>query len=189
MAKGRPRKAGKRHPGGQLVHVAAYDHGSDWVKAQQAKYQTHYSTALGRAYAGHLLDKDEAVALDLYQGGKRFARVYNRVCGGETYRCALDRSPRGAESTLEASEQDRHDRDWLRAATDSMDVAGVRPYLDQLLTRAHTDRGPMWLDNLLDGGKHPADMMLLKAAIRALEIVAPVRKEVGIVAVRWDDAA
>jgi len=188
-AKGRPRKAGKRHPGGRLVHEPLLVKGSDWVQAQQAKYQTHYNTALGRAYAGGLLAGDEAIALDRYQGGKRFARVYNRIIGGETYRCALDRTPRGSESEIEAFENDARDKDWLFAAMSSLDNAGVRPWLDQLITRAHTDRGPLWLDRLLAGGKDPADTMVLKAAILALEILAPARKEVGILVERWEDAA
>jgi hypothetical protein len=187
--KGRPSKPGKRHPGGQLVHEPQIVKGSDWVQAQQAKYQTHYNTALGRAYAAGLLADNQDIALDRYQGGKRFARVHNRVCGGETYRCPLDRTPRGSESPVETFEHDKRDRDWLFAAMDSMDVLGVRPYLDQLITRAHTDRGPAWLDRLLAGGKDPADRMLLKAAIQALEVVAPARKEVGILVERWDDAA
>ena len=186
--KGRPRKTGKRHPNGKLVHVERFDRGSDWVQSRVQLYGTHYNTALGRAYAGGLLG-DEAEAQDRYMGGKRFARVYNRVCGGETYRCPLDRSPRGSVSEVEASEFDGQDRDWLFAAMDSLDVAGVRPWLDQLISRGHTDHGPAWLDRLLTGGKDPADTMVLKAAIIALDIVAPARKDAGIRVAYWNEAA
>lgn len=188
--KGRPRKANaKRHPGGRVVHEPQLVKPSDWVQAQQAKYQTHYSSALGRAYAAGLLADNEDTALDRYQGGKRFARVYNRIIGGETYRCALDRSPVGGSTVTEVTEQDMRDKQWLFAAMDSIDVAGVRPWLDQLITRAHTDHGPRWLENLLTGGRDPADQMILKAAIKALDIVAPARKEVGILVQHWEDAA
>lgn len=187
--KGRPRKSNaKRHPNGRLVHEISIVKGSEWVQAQQAKYQTHYSTALGRAYAAGKLGEDES-ALDRYQGGKRFARVYNRVIGGETYRCPLDRTPRGSLGEIEASEQEQWDHDWLFEAMAALDNAGLRPWLDQLLTRAHTDHGPPWLDRLLEGGKDPADAMVLKVALNALDVVAPVRKDIGIRAVRWDDAA
>lgn len=188
MARGRPRKSGKRHPGGKLVQVERFDRGSDWVQGQQAKYQTHYNSALGRAYAGHLLG-DEAEAQDRYMGGKRFARIYNRVIGGETYRCPLDRTPRGSETETEARENDQRDHDWLFAAMRSLDDGGLRMWLDQLLTRAHTDDGPAWLTRLLDGGRDPCDLVILKAALKALDIVAPVRREVTIVSQRWDDAA
>lgn len=187
--KGRPRKSNaKRHPNGRLVHEVSIVKGSEWVQAQQAKYQTHYSTALGRAYAGGLLG-GEGIALDRYQGGKRFARVYNRVCQGETYRCPLDRTPRGCETETEASDNNQRDHDWLFAVMASLDDGGLRPWLDQLLARGHTDHGPHWLDRLLNGGKYPADLMIMDAALLALDVVAPVRKDIGIRAVRWDDAA
>jgi hypothetical protein len=187
--KGRPRKpGGKRHPNGKRVHEPSIVKGSDWVQAQQAKYQTFYNSALGRAYAGHLLG-DEATALDRYQGAKRFARIYNRVIGGETYRCPLDRTPRGSVGEIEGSEHEQRDHDWLFAAMRSLDDAGCRPWLDQLLTKAHTDHGPAWLDRLLDGGKDPADQMLLKAAIQALDVVAPARKDAGIRTAHWEQAA
>lgn len=187
--KGRPSKSGKRYPGGKRVPVTPHDKGSEWVQAMREKYQTHYSTALGRAYAAGLLHEDASIALDLYQGGKRFARVYNRVCGGETYRSPLDRTPRGSESEIEAYEHDKRDRDWLFFVMDSLDDGGLRPWLDQLLARQHTDHGPVWLDRLLAGGKDPADQMVLKAAVCALEVVAPPRREMGIRVERWDDAA
>lgn len=186
--KGRPRKQGKRHPNGRLVHEAQIVKGSEWVQAQQARYQTHYNTALGRAYAGGLLG-DEQEALDRYMGGKRFARVYNRVVGGETYRCPLDRTPRGAETETEARENDQQDHDWLFAIMTALDDGGLRPWLDQLIFRYNIDHGPTWLDRLLDGGKDPADVVVLKAALRALDVVAPARKAIGIVSMRWDDAA
>lgn len=187
--KGRPSKSGKRHPGGQLVRQPKYDHGSEWVQAMRARYQTHYNTALGRAYSAGLLNTNADIALDLYQGGKRFARIYNRIIGGETYRCPLDRTPRGSLTETEITEQDMRDKEWLFAAMASLDNTGLRPWLDQLITRAHTDHGPPWMDRLLNGGKDPADLMLLKAATKALEIVAPVRKPIGILVEHYEDAA
>lgn len=184
--KGRPSKPGKRHACGKRVQDVTFDKGSDWVQAQRAKYQTHYNTALGRAYAGGLLGDDQSQADDRYIGGKRFARVYNRIIGGETYRCPLDRTPRGSLTELESTEQDQSDRDWLWAAMDSLDNAGARPWLDQLLTREHTDHGPAWLDRLLAGHKDPADRMVLKAALAALDVVAPARRDMGIRVERWE---
>lgn len=179
MAKrGRKRKEGDRYASGKLRPV--HDKGNQRVQDQREKYGTHYNTALGRAYAAGLLG-DATEALDRYQGGKRFVRVYSRCIGGEAYRCPLDQTPRGSNIIdFEATDQDKIDHDWLHAAMDALDVAGCRPWLDQLIHRIHTDMGPPWLDRLLDGGKDPADQMLLNAALRALDIVAPPRRAMRI---------
>ncbi|WP_260927396.1 hypothetical protein [Novosphingobium sp. 9] len=195
--KGRPSKAGKREKNGRRQRSSAgfelaYDKGSEWVQARRAKYGTHYNTALGRAFAAGLLADDEALALDRYQAGKRFARLYNRVVGGATYRCALDRSPRGAANVapdLDRLEHDLRDQEWLFAAMASLDTAGCRPYFDQLITSLHTDHGPPWLDRLLDGGSDPLDKVLLDAAISALDILAPARRQGVILVERYYDAA
>lgn len=178
MARGRKRKAGDRYPGGKLR--PAYDHGSEWVQARTARFGVHYNTALGRAYAAGLLGDD---ADDRYQGGKKFARVYQRMFGGEVYRCPLDDTPRGANDDA-GPVMSTHDRDWMFAAMDSLDVAGVRPYLDQLISRLHTDHGPPWLDRLLAKGRDPCDRMLLAAACKALDIVSPPKRPMGILYVR-----
>lgn len=190
--RGRPSKAGKRHPNGRRVHEASFDKGSDWVQARREKYGTHYGTALGRAFAAGLLAEDTDVALDRYQGGKRFARVYNRIVGGETYRCALDRSPRGcavAPMDPDAAEHEVREQDWLFSMMTMLDAAGCRPFLDQLITVSHTDHGPDWLDRMLAGGRDPCDQVLLDAAISALDILAPPRKAARILVATYGDAA
>lgn len=188
--KGRPRKLNaKRSASGRAIPDIVFDKGSEWVQARRARFDTHYNTALGRAYAGGLLAADEETALDRYQGGKRFVRAYNRVCGGETYRSALDRSPRGLETYLEFCDNPSREHDWLFAAINSMDVAGCRPYFDQLVARSYTDVGPAWLDRLLDGQKDQRDVMVLNAAIAALDILAPARKDMGIRSAQYGEAA
>ena len=180
---GRKRKTGTRYPSGQLRPV--FDRGNDRVQHQREIYGTHYNTALGRAYAGGLLGEPD-IALDRYQGGKRFIRVYTRMIGGEVYRCPLDQTPRGSGTIdFRDIEQDKRDHDWLHVVMVNMDEAGVRPWLDDLITTRHADEGPYWLDALLAGGKHPADRMILDAAIAALDILTPVRKPMGIVAVAY----
>jgi hypothetical protein len=179
---GRKRKAGDRHRCGKLKrqpNAPGFDKGSDWVQERRARFGVHYCTALGRAYAAGLLGDN---ADDRYMGGKQFIRVYQAIIGGEAYRSPLDDTPRG--SSDHADYVNPRDHDWLFAAMDALDVAGVRPYLDQLIARSHTDHGPPWLDALLAGGKHPADLMLLKAACKALDILAPERRPMQIVAVR-----
>jgi hypothetical protein len=179
MAKrGRKRKEGDRYASGKLRPV--HDKGGEWVQKRRDRFGTYYSTAIGRAYVSGLLG-DIAEAKDRLDGASRFVRTYQRHLGGEGYRCPLDDTPRGLRIVdLEVTEQQTHDHDWLLKVIDAMDVAGCRPWLDQLIHRAHTDMGPPWLERLLDGGKHPADQMILKAALRALDIVAPPRRAMRI---------
>ena len=183
--RGRKLKEGDRYKGGKLRQT--YDKGTERAQAMTARYGTHYSTALGRAYAAGLLGEPQE-ALDRYQAGKRFVRIYSRCIGGSPYRCPLDQTPRGSNVIdFEATEQDQRDHDWLHEAMTLMDKAGVRPWLDQLITACHTDHGPAWLDRILHGGKHPADAMMLKAAVEALDILAPHRRPRGIVSATWPD--
>lgn len=187
--RGRPKKRNvKRHACGKVVQAITHDKGSEWVQGRRAKYGTHYSTALGRAYAAGLLGDDAQNADDRYIAGKRFARIYNRVIGGETYRCALDVSPRGGLTVVEISEHDQRDRDWLFQKMKELDATGTRPWLDQLLSRLYTDTGPYWLDNLLAGGKHPADQMVLRSAIAALDVLAPPRQPGKILVAQYGSA-
>lgn len=182
MARGRKAKAGRREPNGRLQRnhspTPAYDHGNERIQAARARYGVHYSTALGRAYAGGLLGDR---ADDLYAGGKRFVMVYRRLIGGEAYRCPLDDSPRGENVVeLEPTDRDRRDHEWLFAAMDELDVAGVRPWFDQLISALNHDHGPEWMDRLLKGGRDPIDRMMLDTAIKALAILAPPPRPLGI---------
>lgn len=188
--RGRPRKAGKRTSGGRLKRnnypVPVFDKGSDWVQAQRARYGEHYSSGLGRAYAAGLLGEG-IEAKNRYDASKRFLRLYARFIGGAAYTCPLDDSPRGGNVVdLAVSEQQERDHRWLFAAMDSMDVSGCRPYFDQLISVLHVDHGPYWLDALLGGGKHPADVAVLNAAIRAMDIIAPEAQRSVIRALTWN---
>lgn len=185
--RGRPRKAGRRTKGDRLArdNYAEPDRipPSEWVKAQYARFGQDYCWALGRAYAAGLLGEG-VEAKSRFDAAKRFVRLYRRFIGGDAYTCPLDSSPRGGNVVeLYVSDHQKDDHKWLFTAMDAMDVAGVRPYFDALITTLNTDSGPFWLDALLNGGKHPADRMLLQAAIRALDIIAPEVRPMGIRAV------
>lgn len=215
MAKrrGRPSKAGKRAPSGQLSRAGQpkgetlAGQPSAWVKAQRDRFGVHYCWALGRAYAAGLLG-DGPEALNRYQAAKKFVRLYQRFLGGSSYTCPLDNSPRGGNViSLDVPEHQERDRKWLDDAIDAMDVSGSRPYFDQLISIVNVDRGPHWVDSMIsvldwnDGlpainaglrkaGKptlatrqyHPADQMILAAAIQALDIIAPAEKPRQILA-------
>jgi len=183
--RGRPRKANKqRYDNGRIKTTnypdPSYVRGSDWVQAMQAKFGTHYNSALGRAYAAGLLG-DGAEALNRYQAAKRFVSLYRRFIGGDFYRCALDDTPRGNVVDLNVDyDTNEKQRAWLMAAMDSMDVKGVRPYFDALVTSVNTDGGPFWLDHLLAGSTDSRDRIFLDAAIQALDIIAPEIRPLGI---------
>lgn len=214
MAKGRKRRQGvKRTPSGQISRAGQGERivpPSAWVKAQQTKFGVHYCWAMGRAYVMGLLG-DSPEALNRYQAAKKFVRLYRRFYGGSAYTCPLDNSPRGTDMVdLNVPEHQEADRAWLRAATDAMDVGGIRPYFDQLIGISSIDRGPHWLDSmiavidwntdlpalnaerrkanlplLLPKAQHSADEQILKAAIRALDIIAPAQKPRGILSQQW----
>lgn len=179
---GRKRKQGvKRTPTGRISRAGQRDHsfdrGSEWVQSMRAKYGEHYNSALGRAFVHGLLGEGQE-ANDRYAEAKRFGRLYARLIDQDRYRCALDRTPRGNLAVavdLDQLEWEQDQQRWLMDAIDKIDATGCRPFFDQLLGAAYTDRGPYWLDNLLNGGKHPADVAVLNAALLALDAIVPAR--------------
>lgn len=213
MARGRPAKSGKRTKSGRLKrnsYEIRLERPSPWVAEQQKRFGVHYCWALGRAYAAGLLGEG-TVALSRYQAAKRFVRLYQRFLGGSAYTCPLDNSPRGGNVvSLHVSEHQEGDRQWLKAAMDSMDLAGCRPYFDQLVSVVNIDRGPHWLDSMVStidwnlalpelntqrrqAGKpalqrkdyHHGDQAILAAAIQALDIIAPEEKPARILVAHY----
>jgi len=180
--KGRPQKPGKRRNGRPAVDHS-FDRGSEWTQAMKARYGEHSGSAIGRAYAAGLLG-EEAIAKDRFAAAKKFARAYQRIISQDRYRCALDRAPRGNlayDLSPEATAFELEEQDWLFKAMDTLDRTGCRPYMDQLLAVAHVDHGPAWLDRLLNGN-HPADKMILDAALQAIDAITPKKRE-GIIRV------
>lgn len=182
MAKGRNRKQGKRTQSGRLSRAGEprFDKGNDKVQSLRARYGEHYNSALGRAFAAGLLGKDQDAA-DRLNEGKRFARVYAKVLD-RSYRCALDTTPRGSSGEHD-HEHEQAEQDWLIAMCKKLDDAGLRPWLDQLLSPVWTDAGPVWLDRVLAGGRHKGDMAVLNCALAALDLITPKRKPIGILSV------
>lgn len=186
--RGRKRRQGKREPNGRLKRnnypMPVYDRGSDWVQARRALFGEHYSSAIGRAYAGGLLG-DGTEAKNRLDTGKRFAALYSAIIGQGGYRCALDVSPRSAvrSTAFHGHSRDRDDQDWLFGAMNALDREGLRPWFDQLVSPLYTDAGPYWLDAILAGGSHPADHMILKYAVAAIDMIAPTVQPARILAV------
>lgn len=177
MAKGRPRKSGKRTASGRLSRAGKGQTvpPSDWVKAQHDRFGEHYNSALGRAFVAGLLGHGQE-AKDRYQWAKKFARAYDKLINRDLYRCALDRSPRGGNVVSidpDRLEWELQEQQWLFAAIDKIDATGCRTFFDQLISTAHTDRGPYWLDNLIDGGSHKADTAVLDCALKGIDAIVP----------------
>lgn len=176
--KGRKRKAGERTKSGALKRdnypQPVYDRGSDRIKAQRDKYGENYNSPIGRAYASGLLG-DEATAMNRLQAGKRFARLYSALIEQGRYGCPLGRELRSMGSAGEPTgmEACMKTQEWLFDAMRDLDRDHLRPWLDQMLTNEYHDRGPVWLDRLLMGGRDPYDRAMLAHAIKAIDCIAP----------------
>lgn len=186
---GRKRKAGaKRGSTGRIVRDHRTEPGlvqpSDWVKGQRDRYGEHYSSPIGRLYARGFLGEGTE-AKNRLDTGKRFSRLYRAIIGGDGYRCPLNPDPRsgGQRTAFHDDLRERESQDWLFDAMNKLDKAGLRGWLDAVLSTEYTDRGPVWADRLLMGGRDPYDHAMLKNAIAALDEIAPVVRPVGILAI------
>ena len=167
----RKRKRGdkrKRTASGQLSRAGQRTQPSEWVQEQRERFGDHYGSALGRAFiTGHLGEGSEAKArLD---AGNLFTMRYARVFGTQEYTCPLDDSVGGA-----ARFDDDRAREERRRVLDTiadLDRAGLRPWLDQLLSRQYTDTGPYWLDKLIAGTGNDGHLRILAAAVRGLDVL------------------
>ena len=183
---GRRRKQGPRTPSGRLKRDnyprVVHDRGVERIAVMRERFGVHYNSALGRAYASGLLGPEDAAKL-LLDAGKRFAALSERFWQQGRYGCPLGREHRSTAIKIEirAYPGEEADYEWLVAKANALDAAGARPWLDQLISPIYHDSGPAWLDRLLAGGRHPADIMLRDAAIKALEIIAPKQPKVRIV--------
>lgn len=174
--RGRPSKAGKRRPNGRLIHEPSIVQPSEWVAQMRARFGNYYSTALGRAFVSGLLGEGNE-AKDRYDNACKFVRLYTRFIGGSAYRCPLNDTPRGGNVVEIVTERQGDDHAWLMANLGRLDRSGGRPYFDQLISSLHTDSGPYWADALIDGGKHPADLAVLAAALKALDSIGSVNRQ------------
>lgn len=172
--KGRPRKPGRRVGNRPPRLVTPHDKGNERVAAMRERFGEHYSSAIGRAYASGLLGEHD-VAIVRYHAGKRFQRAVERFFEVGRVKCPLGQQARsgGPAVQIAAHPFEQEEWEWLCAVADRLDQAGLRPWLDQLTLGLYHDAGPYWLDAMLDGGRHPADIAVLDVAIKALDLIAP----------------
>ncbi len=176
--KGRPQKPGKRASNrpSRAGLVIPFDKGSEWVQAMRARYGDNYNSAIGRAYAAGLLDdpRDEHRAKTRLDNARKFAKLYIRSIGEDRYRCPLNQSPRGGYAEYIPNPRDAEDYDWLLTNARRIDETGGRPFFDQLIGKQFTDSGPDWLNALLGAPKDRRDLLILNAALKALDAIGPV---------------
>ena len=175
---GRKRKnVAKREKNGRASRAGLdrFDKGTEWVQQQRARFGEYYSSAIGRAFAAGLLGEGNE-AKDRFDKARRFAALYARMIGQDSYRCALDNSPRGGDSgEYVPTQQEADSQEWLIVNMTRMDLTGCRSFFDQLTARRFTDYGPDWLDRILDAKrKDRRDTIILDAAIKAIDAIGPV---------------
>lgn len=219
MAKrGRPSTPGKRHPNGRKVHTPKAKDPTSKVMEAKRRFGTYYCSALGRFYASGLMGKDD-LAKDRYQGALRFLRIYGSVYGGPYFRSPLDQTPRGKGHERENpfAEQDREWLRTAMAALDVSgcypyleqllcltNVDSGPGWLDRMLDVQLWNSELASLNNQLrekakatgnafapqwPKAMDPRDQMIADAAIKALDILAPARRQSQIMSETYEDAA
>ncbi len=171
------KQAQKRYANGRIVPnrypQPAYDKGSEWVQQRRERFGEHYSSALGRAYASGLLG-DDAQAKNRLDTGKRFSALYSVFIEQGRYGCPLGREQRstGTGDEIRGIAASMDAQKWLFDAMDDLDRDNLRCWLDNLLSEEFHDRGPVFLDRLLMGGRDPYDRAVLAKCIEALDCIA-----------------
>lgn len=182
MAKGRPRKAGKRNKSGRLVSTAARDYGTDATMTRKAMFGENGCDAIGRAYVIGALGSGSLARDRLGFARALYGQYWAHIAQGG-YRCALDQTPRGGNSASPTPEQHARQIERERRLNDQLAdarSAGVAEYraFSELVIDPMPDSGPAWLDRLCAGyflsglfGKVtlPEDMTALRRALRSMD--------------------
>lgn len=160
MAKGRPRKSGKRQPNGQLRRVVANDQGNDRVQArreafkvfQGGKADQQISDAIGRAWAAGLLDGQAFDAEVLRDAGREYGALYWEYYQGGPATANMD-GGRGGRDTSTDIRPDPKGRHFDRLDNLAF-AAGHVAYqaMHQLVVNEYwfPDDNPAWLERLLN---------------------------------------
>lgn len=179
MARGRPRKQGRRDDKGKLRPINMPDRGNDRTAAKREKFGTDGCDAIGRAYRAGLLGEDGQA---LMRVGRDIFRTYWSTFGVGKIGCTL------GERTGDGSYMgEKRTEDWLNRKLDDIGPvgSGARLAFDELVLDDHFDAGPAWLDVLLFVKEHggeppPVPQAKLVLAIDMLRRVAGKR--------RWETA-
>lgn len=166
MARGRPRKAGKRDSKGKLRPTRLRDNGNDKAATKKDRYGTDGWDAVGRAYRAGLLGENGQA---LMRGGRDMYRTYWPVYGVGKIGCPLGERSGGGTYLGE-----KRTEDWLNRKLDAIGPVGSprRKVFDEIVLDDHFDEGPVWLDRLLDGEACKRSMETLATAVSLLEELA-----------------
>lgn len=194
MAKGRPRKPGKRKYG-RLIKTG--DEGirqaNDNALSRRELFGTNGWDAIGRAYSVGLLGEGDE-AKDRLEKGRRYCAAHFAIYSPKQYRCALDRSPVGGSDEINPERDARliEQRAWLDHEWKRLHLMGCGPYFDQLVDplRMWTDMDPPWLAHLIENAlanralraagraMTPAlegHSIVLRAALKGIDALEPFR--------------
>jgi hypothetical protein len=160
--RGRKQKKGKRTPSGQLSRAGKIKHDKGTQAAQDkfSIYGTDGSDAIGRAFRKGLLGQDGE---SLMQTARAIARAYWPVYGTGRISCTLaEKTGVGGDGSLEKEQ-------WLSHTLGAITRMGQhrRIAFDELVINPYIDRGPPWLDRLIESQpleRLPADLEKLEWA-------------------------
>jgi hypothetical protein len=151
MARGRPRKSGKRNGSGRLIAPQTRDYGTDAAQARRDIFGENGCDAIGRAYTIGALGTGH-IATDRLRIARQIFAWYWPSVGMPGYRCALNQEPRGhsPEITPEQHQEDLVTERKMNAKLADARKCGHEAYraFDQLVIDVNPDCGPDWLDLL-----------------------------------------
>lgn len=182
MAKGRPRKAGKRTKSGRLKErPVTFDKGSDRTQDKFSVYGPDGSDAIGRAYVMGLLGPN---GLELRNLARKIHRAYwpMLAVGREKSCLGLDINGQiSNDDLLDPEERDYKIRREKNLTDTLRKVERMgrqhRKAFDDLVIEIMPDHGPVWLEQLIWAKERnvepdPAAKQALARAIYALEQIA-----------------
>lgn len=182
MARGRPRKAGKRTKSGRLKErPVIFDKGSQRTEDKFSVYGADGSDAIGRAYVMGLLGDN---GLELRNLARKIHRAYWPMLAVGREKSCLGLDVNGMtvnDDMLEPEEREykiaREKR--LTETLRSVQRMGTqhRKAFDDLVIEIMPDHGPQWLEQLIWAKSHrvepePSAKQAMERAIGALEQIA-----------------
>lgn len=152
MARGRPRKSGKRTKSGRLISERLRDNGTDAAQMRRDIFGENGCDAIGRAYTIGALGIGD-IAKDRLTIARQLFAWYWPSMNLPGYRCPLNREPVGhseAPSVEQHREQVERER-RMNAKLEAARKTGHQGYhaFDQLVIDVNPDSGPAWLDLLV----------------------------------------
>ena len=152
MARGRPRKSGKRTKSGRLITPQTRDYGTEAAQMRRDIFGENGCDAIGRAYTIGALGQGH-IATDRLRIARQIFAWYWPSVGMPGYTCALNQEPRGhsPEITPEQHREQLERERRMNARLAEARKCGHEAYraFDQLVIDVNPDCGPDWLDLLV----------------------------------------